>query len=206
MKKIIYISDFKVGPEATKKQNKLFEADLEFAISEGYKYIKSADERVFKIVSRDNLVEVDETEESLKEQSFNKPEEVEFDPNEEESRFFKSNHSLIEDIKSFMEDVKIAFERGFRVIEDVDGFGFKIINPNFIKAVYGPDETTAAAEDIGSNLGSSLGAGAKSCINCESMTLIDGHINKILKQEHLSEHDVNVMLKLTALSEHLGGH
>lgn len=202
MKKIIYISDFKVGPEATKKQNKLFEADLEFAVSEGYKYIKSADERVFKIISRDNLVEVDETEESLKEQSFNKPKEVEFDPNEKDSPIFKSNHSLFGNIKSFFEDVKTAFEKGFKVIEDVDGFGYSTDNPECVTAIYGPDETTAAAEDIGS----SLGAGAKSCINCESMTLIDGHINKILKQEYLSEHDVNVMLKLATLSEHLGGH
>lgn len=194
MKKLIYISDFKAGPEATKKQNKLFEADLEFAISEGYNYIQPVDGPVLKIVSRDNLVEVDETEETLKEKSFNKPEEVEFDPTTEDSPIFKSNHSLDKDSKDFMVDVKICFDNGVKVIEDVDGFGFGIISPNILKGLYEP------------KLGSSLGAGAKSCINCESMTLIDGHINKILKQEHLSEHDVNVMLKLTALSEALGGH
>lgn len=194
MKKIIYISDFKVGPEATKKQNKLFEADLEFAISEGYNYIQPVDGPVLKIISRDNLVEVDETEETLKEKSFNKPKEVEFDPTTEDSPIFKSNHSLDKDSKNFMIDVKICFDNGIKVIEDVDGFGFDIISPNILKGLYEP------------KLESSLGAGAKSCINCESMSLIDGHINKILNQTHLSEHDVNVMLKLTALSEHLGGH
>ena len=98
MKKIIYISDFKVGPEASKKQNKLFEADLEFAISEGHRYIKSADERVFKIVSRNNLVEVDVTEEELAaaaELSHSAPEQVEFDPTDEEYCIHCHNLMLI---------------------------------------------------------------------------------------------------------------
>lgn len=197
MKKFIYVSEFKVGPEATKKQTMLFHTDLAFAISEGYNYIQPVDGPVLKIISRDNLVEVDETEETeetLKEKSFNKPKEVEFDPTTEDSPIFKSNHSLDKDSKNFMIDVKICFDNGIKIIEDVDGFGFDIISPNILKGLYEP------------KLGSSLGAGAKSCINCESMNLIDGHINRILKQEHLSEHDVNVMLILATLSEHLGGH
>ena len=42
-----------------------FEADVNFAHSEGYKFIKSADDMTFQIVSPTELVEVDVTEEQL---------------------------------------------------------------------------------------------------------------------------------------------
>lgn len=65
MKQFIYQSDFKAGPEATKKQNKLFNADLEFAMDEGYEFIKTSDGVTFQIVDPDNIIEVDVTEEDL---------------------------------------------------------------------------------------------------------------------------------------------
>ena len=46
-----------------KKQEFLFKADLEFAISEGYNYIQPKDGPVLKIVNNNELVEVEVTEE-----------------------------------------------------------------------------------------------------------------------------------------------
>lgn len=67
MKKIIYESDFDVGPTATKKQEMLFSTDLEYAIEEGYGFIQTRNGVVFKIISKDNLFQVDVTEEQLQE-------------------------------------------------------------------------------------------------------------------------------------------
>ena len=65
MKKFIYVSEFKVGPEATKKQTMLFHTDLAFAISEGYEYIQPKEGPVFQILGPNEIVEVDVTEEEL---------------------------------------------------------------------------------------------------------------------------------------------
>ena len=102
MKKFIYVSDLKFGPDATKKQTFLFKADLEFAISEGYEYIQPKDGPVLKIVNNNELVEVDITEEELAaaaaELSHSAPEQVEFDPTDEEYCIHCHNLMLIDQI------------------------------------------------------------------------------------------------------------
>lgn len=61
----IYISKFPASPEATKRQQVHFEADVKFAQSEGYNFIKSSDNMTFQILEDNNLIEVDVTEEQL---------------------------------------------------------------------------------------------------------------------------------------------
>ncbi len=61
----IYISKFPASPEATKRQQMHFEADVNFAYSEEYSFIKSSDNLTFQIVSPTELIEVDVTEEQL---------------------------------------------------------------------------------------------------------------------------------------------
>ena len=68
MKQHIYKSEFITGPEATERQDRLFAADLEYAIDQGYEYISMSDGKVFSINVEDNsLTEVDLTEEELQE-------------------------------------------------------------------------------------------------------------------------------------------
>ena len=68
MKQHIYKSEFIAGPEATERQDRLFKADLDYAIDQGYKYISMSDGTVFSIDAEDNsLTEVDLTEEELQE-------------------------------------------------------------------------------------------------------------------------------------------
>lgn len=101
MKKFIYVSEFKVGPEATKKQTMLFHTDLAFAISEGYEYIQPKEGPVFQILGPNEIVEVDVTEEELAaaaELSHSAPEQVEFDPTEEEYCIHCHNLMLIDQI------------------------------------------------------------------------------------------------------------
>ena len=101
MKKFIYVSEFKVGPEATKKQTMLFHTDLAFAISEGYEYIQSKEGPVFQILGPNEIVEVDITEEELAaaaELSHSAPEQVEFDPTDEEYCIHCHNLMLIDQI------------------------------------------------------------------------------------------------------------
>ena len=101
MKKFIYVSDLKFGPDATKKQEFLFKADLEFAISESYKYIQPNDGPVLKIITNNELVEVDVTEEELAaaaELLHSAPEQVEFDPTDEEYCIHCHNLMLIDQI------------------------------------------------------------------------------------------------------------
>ena len=101
MKKFIYVSEFKVGPEATKKQTMLFHTDLAFAISEGYEYIQSKEGPVFQILGPNEIVEVDITEEELAadaELSHSSPEQVEFDPTDEEYCIHCHNLMLIDQI------------------------------------------------------------------------------------------------------------
>ena len=101
MKKFIYVSEFKVGPEATKKQTMLFHTDLAFAISEGYEYIQPKDGPVLKIINNNELVEVEITEEELAaaaELSHSAPEQVEFDPTDEEYCIHCHNLMLIDQI------------------------------------------------------------------------------------------------------------
>ena len=101
MKKFIYVSEFKVGPEATKKQTMLFHTDLAFAISEGYEYIQPKEGPVFQILGPNEIVEVDLTEEELAaaaELSHSAPEQVEFDPTDEEYCIHCHNLMLIDQI------------------------------------------------------------------------------------------------------------
>ena len=100
MKKFIYVSDFKVGPEATKKQNMLFFTDLTFAISEGYDYIQSKEGPVFRVVDEDHIVEVEVTEEELQAAAdtlVKQPKEVEFGPEDtlEQSEYCIHHHNLM---------------------------------------------------------------------------------------------------------------
>ena len=97
MKKFIYVSEFKVGPEATKKQTMLFHTDLAFAISEGYGYIQPKEGPVFAIVDSNTIVEVDVTEEELQAAATlsKEPTEVEFDPTETEEEYCINCHNLM---------------------------------------------------------------------------------------------------------------
>lgn len=66
MKQHIYKSEFIAGPNATERQDRLFTADLKYAIDQGYNYISMSDGKVFSINVEDNsLTEVDLTEEEL---------------------------------------------------------------------------------------------------------------------------------------------
>jgi hypothetical protein len=75
MKQTIYVSQFRTGPEATKKQQMLFATDTAYALSEGYNFIRDSQERVFQILDENNLLEVELVEETIQE-----PSEVGFDP------------------------------------------------------------------------------------------------------------------------------
>ena len=68
MKQHIYKSEFITGPNATERQDRLFKADLDYAIDQGYEYISMSDGTVFSIDVEDNsLTEVDLTEAELQE-------------------------------------------------------------------------------------------------------------------------------------------
>ena len=71
MKQFIYISKFPASPEATKRNQIHFEADVKFAQSEGYNFIKSSDDMTFQILDDNNLIEVDVTEEQLQNMQIN---------------------------------------------------------------------------------------------------------------------------------------
>lgn len=71
MKQFIYISKFPASPEATKRQQVHFGADVAFAESEGYDFIKSSDDMTFQILDDSNLIEVDVTEEQLQNMQIN---------------------------------------------------------------------------------------------------------------------------------------
>ena len=193
MKKFIYVSDLKFGPDATKKQEFLFKADLEFAISEGYEYIQPKDGPVLKIVNNNELVEVEVTEEELQSQGEVSPAQVEFDPNAT-SEVFKSKHELTGDIKldgPFFDDVKKCFNNGINIIEDSAGFGYGILREGAVKGIYGPDSESDDEEDI--------------CLHCENKELIMNHINRILQADAVSEKDAAVMLNLAHLAKVLDG-
>lgn len=189
MKKFIYVSDLKFGPDATKKQEFLFKADLEFAISEGYNYIQPKDGPVLKIVNNNELVEVEVTEEELQSQAEVNPAQVEFDPNAT-SEVFKSKHELTGDFdldEPFFDDVKKCFNQGINIIEDSEGFVYTILREGAVEHFYLPDDE----EDI--------------CLHCENKEIIMKHINKSLKAEVISEKDAAVMLNLAHLAKVLEG-
>lgn len=191
MKKFIYVSDLKFGPDATKKQEFLFKADLEFAISEGYNYIQPKDGPVLKIINNNELVEVDVTEEELQSQAEVNPAQVEFDP-KLESEVFKSKYELTGNIEldePFFDDVKKCFNQGINIIEDSAGFGYAILREGAVKSLYGPE-----SEDKDSI-----------CLHCENKELIMAHINKVLQSNVVSETDADVMLKLAHLAKVLDG-
>ncbi len=193
MKKFIYVSDLKFGPDATKKQEFLFKADLEFAISEGYNYIQPKDGPVLKIVNNNELVEVDVTEEELQSQAEINPTQVEFDPNAT-SEVFKSKHELTGDINldgPFFDDVKKCFNNGINIIEDSAGFRYGILREGAVTSLYGPD-----SEDEYEEL---------TCLHCENKELIMKHINKVLQSKVVSGNDADVLLKLADLAKVLDG-
>ena len=202
MKKFIYVSDLKFGPDATKKQEFLFKADLEFAISEGYNYIQPKDGPVLKIINNNELVEVEANEEYLQSQAEVNPAQVEFDPNAT-SEVFKSKHELTGDTNldgPFFDDVKKCFNQGISIIEDSAGFGYAILRTGILKDIYGPDsnseeeELTCLQEDKESI-----------CLRCENKELIMKHINKVLQSEVISANDTDIMLNLAHLAKVLDG-
>jgi hypothetical protein len=66
MKQHIYKSEFTAGPESTERQERLFTADLEYAIDKCYDYIQMSNGKVFSIdADNQSLTEVDITEEDL---------------------------------------------------------------------------------------------------------------------------------------------
>lgn len=68
MKQHIYKSEFISGPEATERQDRLFVADLKYAVDQGYEYISMSDGKVFSIdPDGQRLTEVDLTEAELQE-------------------------------------------------------------------------------------------------------------------------------------------
>ena len=68
MKQHIYKSEFISGPEATERQDRLFVADLKYAVDQGYEYISMSDGKVFSIdPAGQTLTEVDLTEAELQE-------------------------------------------------------------------------------------------------------------------------------------------
>lgn len=68
MKQHIYKSEFITGPEATERQDRLFVADLKYAVDQGYEYISMSDGKVFSIdLDGQTLTEVDLTEAELQE-------------------------------------------------------------------------------------------------------------------------------------------
>ena len=68
MKQHIYKSEFITGPDSTLRQDRLFKADLDYAIDQGYNYISMSDGKVFSIDSDEqSLTEVDITEAELQE-------------------------------------------------------------------------------------------------------------------------------------------
>ena len=195
MKKFIYVSDLKFGPDATKKQEFLFKADLEFAISEGYEYIQPKDGPVLTIINNNELVEVEVTEEELQSKAGVNPTQVEFDPNAT-SEVFKSNFELTGDIafdRHFFEDVKKCFNNGINIIEDSAGFGYGILREGAVKGLYEPT-SNSEVEDKDSD-----------CLHCENKDLIMNHINRILQADVVSEKDAAVMLNLAHLAKVLDG-
>ena len=193
MKKFIYVSDLKFGPDATKKQEFLFKADLEFAISEGYNYIQPKDGPVLKIVNNNELVEVDVTEEELQSQAEVDPTQVEFDPNAA-SEVFKSKHELTGDINldgPFFEDARKCFNQGISIIEDSAGFGYAILREAVVRDLYGPDSNSEEEESI--------------CLHCENKELIMKHINKVLQANTVREMDIDAILNLAHLAKVLDG-
>ena len=58
----IYVSSFRTGENATKKQQMLFATDTAFALSEGYQFIRDCDGDLFQIVDEHNLLQVSEDE------------------------------------------------------------------------------------------------------------------------------------------------
>lgn len=95
MKQHIYKSEFITGPEATERQDRLFKADLDYAIDQGYEYISMSDGKVFSIDTEDNsLTEVDLTEEKL--QEFAKIHaELKQSIEDEEDEYCKNCHNLM---------------------------------------------------------------------------------------------------------------
>ena len=68
MKQHIYKSEFITGPEATERQDRLFVADLKYAVDQGYEYISMSDGKVFSIdPDGQTLTDVDLTEAELQE-------------------------------------------------------------------------------------------------------------------------------------------
>lgn len=99
MKKHIYESEFKTGPEASVKQQMLFSTDTKYAFSAGYQFIKTSDGLTFQILDAENLIETDITEEMLQSAYAAmeaEPEVLEFDPDSVESKDADDllNHNL----------------------------------------------------------------------------------------------------------------
>ena len=95
MSQFIYLSKFPASPEATKRQQMHFEADVNFAYSEDYSFIKSSDNLTFQIVSPTELIEVDVTEEQLQAAAINVHSFIEESSISEEEDYCITCHNIM---------------------------------------------------------------------------------------------------------------
>ena len=95
MAQFIYLSKFPASPEATKRQQMHFEADVNFAYSEDYSFIKSSDNLTFQIVSPTELIEVDVTEEQLQAAAINVHSFIEESSISEEEDYCITCHNIM---------------------------------------------------------------------------------------------------------------
>lgn len=191
MKQHIYISKFPASPEATKRQQIHFEADADFAYSENYKFIKSSDDMTFQFMDKDNLVEVDVTEEQLVAAAEN----LQALKNGSTESFSKSKHTLTGDRKldaPFFDDVASCFNAGTKVIEDAEGYKYTINSATSVTGIIS-DATEDDDDDY--------------CIKCHNLLMIDQIINNTLLQTgKLTAESCDNMLKLAELKSILGGY
>ena len=190
MKPFIYISKFPATSEATKRQQVHFAADVTFAQSEGYGFIKSSDGMTFQIVSPTELVEVDVTEEQLQAVAENLQKLAEEStPLSMNKSIGTSKHTLTGDSKldgPFFSDVAKCHMLGLGIIEDAEGYKYTVNSATSVTGI--PTEE----DDY--------------CITCHNIMLIDQIINNTLLQEgKLSPDSCDNMLKLAQLRQMLGG-
>ena len=194
MSQFIYISKFPASPEATERQQTHFEADVNFAYSEGYSFIESSDNLTFQIVSPTELVEVDVTEEQLQavEENLQKLAE-ESTPLSMNESIGKSKHTLTGDSKldgPFFRDVAKCHMLGLGVIEDAKGHKYTVNSATSVTSIL--TEETDTKDDY--------------CIQCHNLMLIDQIINNTLLQEgKLTTDSCDNMLRLAHLKSVLGG-
>ena len=189
MKQHIYTSKFPASLEATARQQAHFKADVNFAYADGYKYIKSSDKLTFQMLSSNDLVEVDVTEEQLVAAAANLRTLADTATPSNSTLIGKSQHILTGEREldgPFFDDVASCFNAGIKVIEDAEGYQYTVNSATSVTDLR-PD-----TDD-------------EYCINCHNIMLIDQIINNTLLQEgKLTTDSCDNMLKLVHLKQMLG--